>query len=131
MKKFSTFYNESIMSTYKTFVFASQLAKKFIDWDAYKLGLIDDKGNLIKKPITKNEKKALTSYDNLIRKIKKLLHKFTPDNEAFNTLVSLYLIKQESTELNNLRKEFENQFTKKEIDLITFYLAKEKSRLYS
>ena len=85
-------------SKLQAFIFATLLAKPFPEWDAFKLGLIDEKGNLIKKPVTPEEKSSLNALTNLIRKIKKILVKFLPDSKLLGFIVSAYLLKSESTE---------------------------------
>lgn len=50
-----------------------RFAKPFEKWNAYKLGIIDAKGELLRNPRTKEEKAALTPLDNIIRRIKKLV----------------------------------------------------------
>lgn len=50
-----------------------RFARKFEKWKAYKLGIIDDKGNILKSPKTREEKDAFTPLDNVILRIKKLI----------------------------------------------------------
>jgi hypothetical protein len=50
-----------------------RFAKPFEKWNAYKLGIIDAKGDIVRNPRTKEEKAALTPLDNIIRRIKKLI----------------------------------------------------------
>ena len=50
-----------------------KFARPFEKWPAYKLGLIDAKGDVIKSPKTSDEKNALTALDEVIRRIKKLI----------------------------------------------------------
>lgn len=50
-----------------------RFCKPFERWEAYRLGLIDAQGNLLKQPKNKDEKNALTPLDEVIRKIKKLI----------------------------------------------------------
>jgi len=50
-----------------------RFAKPFEKWPAYKLGLIDAQGELLRSAKTKEEKAAFTPLDNIIRRIKKLI----------------------------------------------------------
>lgn len=54
---------------------ASRFARKFENWEAYKLGLIDNEGNIIRSPQTLKEKSALTPLDRVILQIKRLIPK--------------------------------------------------------
>jgi hypothetical protein len=80
----------------QAYMFAIILSRPFEDWDAFKLGIIDIKGNILKKAKTKEEKKSLDAFSNLIRKIKKLLIKYIPDNKLFQFIIAAYLLKAES-----------------------------------
>lgn len=86
------------LSKFQAFLFASLLAKKFTDWDAYKLGLIDKKGKLIKKASSAEEKKALGTFENLVRKVKSVILKFVPDNKYLQFIISAYLLKENENE---------------------------------
>jgi len=88
----------SAFSKLQAFRFATILSKPFEEWDAFKFGLIDEKGNFIKKPKTKEEKKSLDAFTNLIRKIKKLLIRYIPDNKLFQFMIAAYLLKTESND---------------------------------
>ena len=74
--------------------FAKAIKKKFEEWDAFKLGLIDIKGNLLKKPKSKDEKDALSPLMNLIRKVKKILIKVMPDSPFINFMLAASLLKE-------------------------------------
>ncbi|QAY01217.1 DNA primase-helicase subunit [Aeromonas phage ZPAH1] len=52
------------------------IRKPFRNWEACKLGLIDDQGNLIKRPDTVREKSAYTSFHSTIRTLKQGLQKY-------------------------------------------------------
>jgi len=86
----------SAFSKFQAFSFASLLAKPFVDWEAFKLGLIDDGGKIIQKPKTGPEKKALNAFNNLIRKIKRILLRYVPDQRLIGFLIATYLLKTES-----------------------------------
>ena len=67
-----------IVDLYLVYSFIKRLATPFKKWDAYKLGIIDDKGNILRKRkefTTPQEKKAFGVFDLMILKLKKLLAK--------------------------------------------------------
>lgn len=82
-------------SKIQAYRFASLLSKPFQEWDAFKLKLIDEKGNIIKKPKSSEEKKSMDSFENLVRKIKKLLIRYIPDTRLFQFMIGTYLLKTE------------------------------------
>ena len=57
------------------FALAKKFATPFTKTKAYKLGIIDDKGNILRAPTTPKEKNAFTPLDNLVTRIKKLIPK--------------------------------------------------------
>jgi hypothetical protein len=97
------------LTTYLAYKFGVLLKDPFPDWEAFKLGLIDKKGNLLKKPKTQEEKDALNSSTNLVRKIKKVFVKYIGDNKLINFIIAAYILKKEEfeeehpavTEVNN------------------------------
>jgi len=65
------------------FVIARRLLRKMEDWPAFKLGLIDEKGKILKKPKTPEEKDSLTLLDRFILSLRRNVAKnkwllFTP-----------------------------------------------------
>jgi hypothetical protein len=97
-------------SKIKAYSFAILLSKPFSEWDAFKLGLINEKGDILKRPSSSAERDSLDSFENLIRKVKRLLMKYIPDNRFFTFLISAYLLKSESN--------YSSYFTTNEIKLI-------------
>ena len=114
-------------SKLQAYNFAILLARPFEDWDAYKLGIIDENGDIKKTPVTREEKNSLDTLENLIRKIKRILLKYLPSKKLISFLIAAYLLKNES---NN-----DGYFTLEEIeciDKINEYLNdKEKDMLYN
>lgn len=60
---------------YYTFRFLRILTTPWKEMDAYKLGIIDENGNVIKKRITADEKSAFTPFHRLVFNVKRLLNK--------------------------------------------------------
>ncbi|QPB12322.1 hypothetical protein [Providencia phage PSTCR6] len=54
--------------------FINLMQKEFSQWTAFKFGIIDDKGNLIKRPKTPEEKNAYTPFHASIRAMKQLMN---------------------------------------------------------
>lgn len=52
------------------------LNKDFQDWPAFRMGIIDASGNLIRKARTKEEKDSYTRLDAVLRSLKQILNKF-------------------------------------------------------
>lgn len=120
MKDFKNYISESFTSgtlgTYLAVQFAAHIKKKFIEWDAYKLGLIDEKGEILKKAKTPEERKALGTFESLARKIKRVLVKYIGDNKMINFLIAAYLIKKESYE--PIVEELEEELSSNELELM-------------
>lgn len=57
------------------FALAKKFATPFKKTQAYKLGIIDSEGNILRPPVTSKEKDAFTPLDNIVTRIKKLIPK--------------------------------------------------------
>ncbi len=66
-------YNPMIREALNNQLLLNQLNKPFTEFQAYKLKLIDNNGNIIKEPITEQEIASLTPTVKTILKIKKYL----------------------------------------------------------
>lgn len=112
MDSFKTHLNEGVVSALVAVSFITKLTTSFEKWDAFKKGIIDKNGKIIKK----NTK--LPIFDNIARKIKILFHKFLPGKKKYIALLlSMYLIKTEDVDdpYNNLiKEELDHQLTDKE-----------------
>jgi hypothetical protein len=72
-----------------TFRFLRLLTTDFEDTEAYKLGLIDEKGKRLKKPESAEEKDVYTPFHKLVFNIKKLI----PGGKFGSYASALYLLK--------------------------------------
>jgi len=73
----------------------SMLVKNFKDTQAYKLGLIDDKGKNLKKPQTSKEKDAYTYLHKLVFNMKKIINRLPGGESKLKSVVTaLFLIKE-------------------------------------
>jgi hypothetical protein len=66
-------YNKMFNESFKNKFLTQQLNKNFTDFEAYKLGIINEKGDKIKEPITEQEKAAYSPETKTILKVKKYL----------------------------------------------------------
>ena len=62
---------------------------EFKDWTAHKYGLIDDKGKILRKPKTSEEKASLNAIANLVRKLKTNLNKHA--SSSVSKIMGYYL----------------------------------------
>ena len=107
------------------FTFATLLAKPFPKWKAFEHGLIDEKGNIIKKAETRPERESLSGIKNLVRKVKRLLIKVVPDSRLLGFLITLFLLKKESEQdetETQLLENLEKDLSKNELADIIDYL---------
>lgn len=66
---------KGFMDAIYAFRFTDLMAKPFTRWKAYHMGIIDDKGNLLKKPDTPREKAQYTKFHAVIRNLKQTIQK--------------------------------------------------------
>lgn len=87
-----------IVDLFLVYQFIRRLATPFEKWEAYKLGIIDEKGNILikKKDYTRAEqRKAFGIFDLMILKLKKLLAKVPGGSSRLASYAAaLYLIKE-------------------------------------
>ena len=96
-----------IVDLFLVYQFIKRLSTPFKEWDAYKLGIIDENGKqLIKrKEFTKRDQKdAFGIFDIMITKLKRLLEKVPGGKSRIGSYAAaLYLIKeQQSIEKNGI-----------------------------
>ena len=78
-----------------TLRFLRLLTTPWIETNAFKLGLIDDKGEKIRKPQTEKEKSAYNTFHRLVFNVKKLIEKVPGGKTKIASYASaLYLIKE-------------------------------------
>lgn len=77
--------------------FITLLTTPWEETNAFKMGLIDDQGNKIKKPFTEKEKSAYNIFHRLVFNIKKLINKVPGGKSKIASYASaLFLIKERS-----------------------------------
>jgi hypothetical protein len=86
--------NEGILSRtadlFYAFKFLKLLTKPWNETKAFELGLVDDKGKVLKKAKTSEEKSAYTVFNRLVFNVKRLL----PGNKIASYAAALFLIKE-------------------------------------
>lgn len=88
----------SSVDIYVLYTVIRRLAKPFNEWEAYKVGLIDDKGNILipKNKRTPEQKNVLTYFDIFVMNLKKLLQKIPGGNNRFVTYAAaLWLLRED------------------------------------
>lgn len=131
----------SIGNIYFVYQFIKKLVTPFTETEAYKLGIIDENGKVLKKRSTLNkiaEREAYTLSDTLIFNLKKILAKIPGGSTKFATFAAaLFLIKEDKNINHYLNDSYlTEEFTKflhecknntNDVDLlIEEYDAKEK-----
>ena len=92
-------YGGTALDIFIAYRFIKLLSTPWIETDAYKLGIIDDKGKILKrrKTLKGDEVKAYPSiFNTLVWKIKRLLDKLPPTRTRLGSLATaLWLLKEE------------------------------------
>ena len=87
-----------VVDLFLIYSFIRRLATPFNEWKAYELGIIDEKGNLLKKRKELRmvkEREAFGLFDLLVLKLKKLLEKVPGGNTRIGSYAAaLWLIKE-------------------------------------
>lgn len=84
------------LDMYFVYKFAKFIAMDWEDWEAYKLGIIDDKGNVIKKNrTTTEEKNNYTFFHRLLRKLKQLMEKLPGMKSKLGKAAAAYFLFKE------------------------------------
>jgi hypothetical protein len=87
-----------IVDLWLVYQFIKRLTTPFKKWEAFKLGIIDENGNILKKRkdfTTASERKAFGIFDLMILKIKKLLAKIPGGSSTIASYAAaLYLIRE-------------------------------------
>lgn len=102
----------NLVDLYVVYRILRRLTQPFTDWEAYKLGVIDAEGNILKKSEDRRlaaERESLTTFDVLILNMKKLLGKIPGGKTKFASYAAaLFLIKEEKNlTAENLEEKFE------------------------
>lgn len=94
-----------------------KIVTPFKDTDAYKLGIIDEKGNLLKKSAelkTSEEKNAFTMLDKLVFNIKRLIAKLPGGESKIANIAAAYFLVKE-----NLDLEADEQLLQEQLEMVS------------
>ena len=105
-----------MVDMFLTYQFLKRIVVPFEKWDAYKLGIIDKNGKVLKKKSTlktAQEKAAWGYFDILTTNLKKILAKVPGGNSVIGSSIASYmLMKEEKSELLLNEQYFEYHFTR-------------------
>ena len=94
------------MDLYFVYKFAKFIAMEWTDWPAYQLGIIDEKGNVIKKKRQGIEERSnYTLFHRLLRKLKQLLEKVPGMRGKLGKAVAAYFLFKEGMEKHGANGE--------------------------
>ena len=121
-----------VISAFTVFKFIKMMSEPFTSMDAYKLGIIDDKGKFLKKVDsleTNKEKKSVDAFHRLIINLKKIINK-VPDPKLkaqMKTLPTAMILLKDEVEKYGADGDFviseiKNYFIDNGIDLDTIHL---------
>tara|TARA_B100000287_G_scaffold249813_1_gene234825 strand:+ start:2148 stop:2825 length:678 start_codon:yes stop_codon:yes gene_type:complete len=94
---------------YLAYQFIKKLSTPFKDTEAYKLGIIDEKGKVLKKrsSLSSKEKESYKLMDTLVFNMKKLLEKLPGGKSKIGTLAAaLFLLKEDNVNEDTLEVLF-------------------------
>jgi len=87
-----------MMNLFLVYQFLKRLAKPFKKWEAYKLGIIDERGNILKSRKDLNtvkERNAFGVYDLMVLNLKKLIEKLPGGKtQIASYAAALYLLRE-------------------------------------
>lgn len=98
MKNLNESLLKSSVDTYVLYSIVKKLATPFTDWKAYKLGVINDKGDFLipKKDRTDEQYYSLSYLDIFVMNLKKLLQRIPGGNNKFITYgAALWLLRED------------------------------------
>lgn len=108
----------SAIDIFVAYKFIKQLATPWNKWEAYKLGLIDNKGRKLKDVESKTEKAAYPIWKILIRNIKRTLDKIPFGKTKLGSFAgALWLLKEELKieDISVLEDEFINYLSMSDV----------------
>ena len=114
----------TLVDLYVVYRILRKLTTPFDKWDAYKTGVIDASGNILKKSkdrLTNVEQKSFNKFDLMILKLKKLLEKLPGGKTKFASYAAALLLLKEGEEIGD-----NDELLSERLDA---YLAGENSNL--
>jgi len=109
----------TIVDLFLVYQFITRLVTPFNQWEAYRLGIINDQGKVLRKRATlttSEEKKAWGYFDILAANLKKLLAKFPGGDSKLVSFAAAGLLLKEQEKLNSMSEEEIEVLVKKLLD---------------
>lgn len=99
-----------VVDLYIVYQFIKRLATPFDETEAYRLGLIDEKGKRLKKASTSDEKNAMTYFDRMIFNMKRLLAKVPGGQTKIASYAAALLLLREEKDhtMDNLLEQMKD-----------------------
>lgn len=111
-----------VVDLFMVYQFLRRLATPFSEWQAFKLGIIDERGNILikrKDLKTVKERDAFGIFDIMILKLKRLLEKLPGGKTRIASYAAaLYLIKESKSFNENTEEEEIEKFLNENINRI-------------
>jgi hypothetical protein len=107
-----------IVDLFLVYNFVSRLITPYDQWDAYKLGIIDEKGKVLRKRntlTTDEEKKAWGYFDILANNIKKIIQKLPGGESKLVSYAAAGLLLKEQAKLESMNEEEIEKFIHEEM----------------
>ena len=89
--------NESLSGTVLAYSILNRLRLPWEEWEAFKLGLIDSNGKLIKHAVSSKEREVWTAFDRLLWNLKKILIRFVGNSRLAHYMTAAYLLRDSLT----------------------------------
>lgn len=115
-----------MLNYYMIYKFVRLLTSPFNKWDAFKTGVIDDKGNIIThdKDRTNQQKQSLTKFEVLVLNLKKILSKLPGGTSRIGSFsAALYLLKEHDMFLEGKSYITESEISEIDFDSVGRYVT--------
>jgi uncharacterized membrane protein YgcG len=115
-----------IVDLYLVYQFIKRLTTPFKDWPAYKLGIIDEKGNQLKKRkelFKVAERDAFGIFDLMILKLKKLLAKLPGGQTKLATYAAALWLVKESSDIEEYGEELTEEVIESRLNHYLNYIT--------
>jgi len=89
-----------LVDLFQIYQFIKRLSTPFSETNAYKLGIIDKKGKLLKSPKSKEEKSAYNPYNRMIFNLKRIMNKVGVESKLSTFAAALFLLKENKQEFD-------------------------------
>ncbi len=88
----------NIIDLFQVYQFITRLSTPFNETKAFTLGLINEKGKLLRRPSNREEKSAYNPYNKMIFNLKRLVNRLPGMENKFATFAAaLFLLKENTT----------------------------------